>query len=74
MDDQEWQKHRARSILATFQTGRPVFADSDGVLRYLDGKREPVEDHIGHTHTEPAPLPKATLKATWWQRLRARFK
>jgi hypothetical protein len=40
MTDNEWEQQRQRAILAAFQTGRPVFADTDGELRYTDGDRE----------------------------------
>jgi hypothetical protein len=45
--DDEWEQQRSRAILTALQTGRPVFADSDGVLRYIDGAREPVTDAAG---------------------------
>jgi hypothetical protein len=35
MTDDEWDLKRNRAILAAFQIGRPVFADSDGELRYV---------------------------------------
>ena len=42
MTDEEWEKRRTRAVLTAFQTGRPVFADTDGVLRYTDGAKETV--------------------------------
>jgi len=47
MNDPEWDKQRERAIWAAFQTGRPVFADSDGELRYADGDGEPVAQDVG---------------------------
>ncbi len=60
MSDDEWEQHRSRAILAAFQTGRPVFADSDGKLRYADGIREPLE---GDTGMVRFPVPTATIRA-----------
>lgn len=42
MTDEEWEQQRKRAVLAAFKTGRPVFADTDGELRYVDGKGEPL--------------------------------
>ena len=47
MNGPEWDKQRERAILAVFQTGRPVFTDSDGQLRYTDGAGEPVAEDVG---------------------------
>jgi hypothetical protein len=71
MTDDDWEKHRQRSILAAFQTGRPVFGDSNGVLRYVDGDREPLADDVG---LPQAPLPGATVKRSWWERFKRRFR
>lgn len=57
MTDEEWEKQRKRAILAAFQTGRPVFADSEGEMRYVDGNGERLPDEVGVTK---APIPKAT--------------
>jgi hypothetical protein len=68
--DDEWERQRQRSILAAFQTGRPVFGDSDGVLRYDDGDREPLADDVG---VPKAALPAVTAVATklsWWTRVK----
>lgn len=46
MTDDEWQRHRSSAISAAFLTGRPVFADTDGTLRFADGDREPVPAHV----------------------------
>jgi hypothetical protein len=68
--DDEWEKQRQRVILAAFQTGRPVFADSDGEMRYADGGHEPLDAGIGIPKT---PLPDATVKLSWWKRFTRRF-
>lgn len=47
MTDEEWEKQRTRAVLTAFQTGRPVFADTDGVLRYTDGAKETVPTDVG---------------------------
>lgn len=71
MNDEEWERQRQRSIMAAFQTGRPTFADSDGVLKFADGSEEPVGDDIGWSG---AGVPPATVKATsWWTRLKQKF-
>jgi hypothetical protein len=57
--DEEWEKQRARAILAAFQTGRPVFADSEGEMRYVDGNGERLPDEVG---VPQAPIPKATME------------
>lgn len=66
----EWEKIRSRTILTAFQTGRPVFANTEGELRYADGDCEPVGDEVG---VPKAPLPDATVKISWWARLKRRF-
>lgn len=70
MKDDDWKRRRDRSILAAFQTGRPVFADTDGELRYADGACEPLADDVG---VPQAPLPDAEVKTTWWERFKRRF-
>jgi hypothetical protein len=55
--DDEWEQKRQRVIMAVFQTGRPVFADTDGEMRYVDGDREELPDDVGVAR---APLPRAT--------------
>ena len=67
MTDDEWEKRRSRAVLAAFQTGRPVFADTDGVLRYTDGAKEPVSDNVGVARQ---PVPQATARTSWWTRVR----
>ena len=47
MTDEEWEKQRNRAVTAAFQTGRPVFADTDGELRYADGAKETVPAEAG---------------------------
>jgi hypothetical protein len=58
--DDEYEQRRSRAILAAFQTGRPVFADSDGEMRYADGDREPLADDVG---VVMQPIPRATALA-----------
>jgi len=58
VNDDEWDKRRDRAILAAFQTGRPVFADTDGELRYVDGIGEQVPADVGVTKQ---PVPRATV-------------
>ena len=70
MIDDEWEARRQRAILAAFQTGRPVFADSDGEMHYADGAKEPLADEVGVPQT---PLPGAQAKVTWRARLRRWF-
>ena len=60
MTDDEWEKQRSRAILAAFQTGRPVFADTDGELRYADGTRDQVCADVG---VATQPVPRATALA-----------
>jgi hypothetical protein len=64
MTDDEWEAQRQRAMLAAFQTGRPVFADSDGVLRFADGAQETIGDEVG---TPPAVT---TRQLSWWGRMR----
>ena len=59
MNDDEWKARRDRAILAAFQTGRPVFADTDGELRYDDGDRELLDAEVG---VPRAPVPKAVVQ------------
>jgi hypothetical protein len=66
MTDDEYEQHRNRAILAAFQTGRPVFADSDGEIRYADGDKEPLADDVGVPKT---PLSSAAIQLTWRQRM-----
>jgi len=66
VNDDEWDKRRDRAILAAFQTGRPVFADTNGKMRYADGAGEPLADEVGVPQT---PLPGATVKVSRWTRL-----
>ena len=60
MTDDEWEKQRSRAVLAAFQTGRPVFADTDGELRYADGTREQLPTDVG---LAKQPVPRATALA-----------
>ena len=61
MTNEEWEKQRVRAIMAAFQTGRPVFADTDGDLRHTDGAREQIPADVG---VAKAPIPRATALAT----------
>lgn len=58
MTDDEWEKQRSRAVMAAFQTGRPVFADSDGVLRFTDGAQEQVSEDVG---VSKSPVPRVTI-------------
>lgn len=60
MNDEEWEQHRRRAVLTAFQTGRAVFADTDGVLRYTDGAKETVPADVG---VGKPPVPQATALA-----------
>ena len=60
MTNEEWERQRIRAIMGAFQTGRPVFADTDGELRYGDGDREKVAADVGVT---AQPIPRATALA-----------
>lgn len=67
MTNDEWEARRKRAILAAFQTGRPVFADSDGEMRFADGDREPLASGAGMPKTPP---PAASAQGTWWSRVK----
>lgn len=58
MTDDEWRALRQHVIRTAFQTGRPVFADSDGALHFADGLQEKV------------PL----KRSSWWKRLKQRLR
>lgn len=61
MTDDEWEKRRDRAIAAAFQTGRPVFADNEGELRYVDGDREAVPATVGaDIGISMEPIPQAS--------------
>ena len=67
MNDDEWQSQRERAIWAAIKSGRPVFADTEGELYYVDGAREPLGPEAGVTAREiPAPL-----RISWWKRVRS---
>lgn len=70
MTDDNWEEQRNRAILAAFQTGRTVFADTDGALRFADGDKEPLADDVG---VPQAPLPGASVKVSWWARVKRRL-
>jgi hypothetical protein len=63
--DDDWEHRRDRAIMATIQTGRAVFADTDGELRYADGNREPLADDIGVVE---APAVASLASAERWSR------
>lgn len=67
MTDDEWEEQRRRAVLAAFQTGRPVFANTDGELRYADEGREPLADEDG---VPRGPVPAAKVRTSWWARIR----
>jgi hypothetical protein len=66
--DDEYELQRNRAILAAFQTGRPVFADNEGEMRYADGEREPLADDVGVPQT--AVPQAATISRSWWSRMK----
>lgn len=71
MTDDEWSKQRDRAVMAAFQTGRPVFADNAGELRYVDGSGEQVPEEIGQAServVQVAEVPRATSLAVRAQR------
>ena len=69
LTDDEWEKQRSRAILAAFQTGRPVFADTDGELRYVDDDRKALSDDVGIPRR---PVPRVAVliakasRASYW--------
>jgi hypothetical protein len=75
MTDEEWEQRRDRAIAAAFQTGRAVFADSEGQLRYADGDCELIAADVGVIENPPVksplPLPRATVRRSWWSRARS---
>ena len=58
-NDDEWEARRTRAILRALQTGRPVFADTDGEMRYGDGAGERLADEVG---VPRAPVPEAVVQ------------
>lgn len=68
VNDAEWNRLRNRAILEAFRTGRSVFADSDGELRYGDGKHEPVSE--GEEDAAMGLPPVVLPKPPWWIRVR----
>ena len=58
MNDDDWEEQRNRAILAAFQTGRTVFADTDGELRFADGNQEAVPAEVGLV-AQPLPAVRA---------------
>lgn len=76
MTDEDWEKRRERSILAAFQTGRPVFSDTEGELRYADGDCEPLPDDVGVPNVEVATATahETSIQLSWWGRLKRRIR
>jgi hypothetical protein len=62
MTDEEWEQHRNKAIMAAFTSGRTVFADTDGEMKYYD-------DAGGEVVEKQQPLPKANIKLSWWKQL-----
>ena len=60
MTDDDWEEQRNRAILAAFQTGRAVFADTDGELRFADGNQEAIPADVGLARE---PIPQVRLAA-----------
>jgi len=69
--DAEWEARRKRAIFAAFQTGRPVFADSDGEMRFADGDHERLAEGAGMPKT--AVPQQATVSSTWRSRVKSWF-
>lgn len=65
MTDDEWEQQRSRAVLAAFQTGRAVCADSEGELRYADGDHARIVDDVGVPKT---PIPEVLVSRSWWTR------
>lgn len=61
MTDDDWEEQRNRAILAAFQTGRTVFADTDGKLHFADGNQEAAPADVGLARK---PIPQALRLAT----------
>lgn len=81
MTDEEWEQLRDRAISAAFQTGRAVFADSNGQLHYADGDRESIAADVGVVEESlvkepPAKesLPRATVRMSWRSRVKRWFR
>jgi hypothetical protein len=78
VSDAEWELKKNRAVLTAFQTGRPVFADSEGELRFVDGDGEPVSvpDEAG-VPVEKLPRAKVALRkaarASYWAAVTAGF-
>lgn len=66
MTDEEWEKHRNRTISLAFSTGRPIMGDSEGNLKYAD-TGEPVD-----VNATPKLTPKVSVieRKSWWQRFK----
>jgi hypothetical protein len=62
--DDEWKQRRKHAFEAVFQSGRPVFADSEGAFHYADGGREQLSDSAAEL-----PIPELTPPPPWWARV-----
>jgi hypothetical protein len=62
---------RYRAALAAFQSGRPVFANTEGEMRYVDGDCEPVVGAAGGLPMA-ITLARPSLWARIWRRIRGR--
>lgn len=60
---------RNRAIMAAFQSGRPVFGDTTGVLKYADGDKEDVVIDEPTMTISIAGEP-AGSDVSWWARLK----
>jgi len=67
MTDDEWELKRNRAVLAAFQSGRPVFADSEGQFRYIDGEGEPLANGVPMEKLPRAKLAlRKAARASYW--------
>jgi hypothetical protein len=62
--DDGWKQMRKRTIEATFQSGRSVFANSEGAFHRADGGCEQLSDS-----TAELPIPELTPPPPWWARV-----
>lgn len=75
MTDDEWERARTRAIATAIQTGRPVFADSDGNLQFCDGDDTPVPaDTIQDAVTAVVVEPIKPQGSGWWERVKNVFR
>lgn len=74
MTDDEWEQARARAIATAFQTGRPVFADSDGDLKFADDDTSVPADVIQDAVMVTAVEPIRPQGLGWWERVKNTFR